>query len=37
SRWNLTLLDFGALVCTARNPNCDRCPLAKQCHYLNRS
>ncbi len=36
SRWNLTLLDFGALVCTAKNPNCDRCPLAKRCHYLNR-
>jgi A/G-specific adenine glycosylase len=34
SRWNLTLLDFGALVCTAKNPNCDRCPLAKRCDYF---
>jgi A/G-specific adenine glycosylase len=33
SSWNLTLLDFGALVCTAKNPHCDRCPLAKKCHY----
>jgi A/G-specific adenine glycosylase len=32
-RWNLTLLDFGALVCTARNPHCGECPLQKQCLY----
>lgn len=32
-RWNLTLLDFGALVCTARNPKCHDCPLAKRCLY----
>lgn len=31
--WNLTLLDFGALVCTARNPHCAKCPLQKQCNY----
>jgi A/G-specific adenine glycosylase len=31
--WNLTLLDFGALVCTARNPHCTKCPLQKQCKY----
>jgi A/G-specific adenine glycosylase len=34
--WNLTLLDFGAITCTARNPKCFECPLAKRCHfYLN--
>ena len=33
SRWNLTLLDFGAKVCTAKNPQCDRCPLQKRCHF----
>ncbi|HEY9768561.1 MAG TPA: A/G-specific adenine glycosylase, partial [Coleofasciculaceae cyanobacterium] len=27
-RWNLTLLDFGAKVCTARNPKCLQCPLS---------
>ncbi|MDC0835726.1 A/G-specific adenine glycosylase [Geitlerinema sp. CS-897] len=34
SRWNLTLLDFGALVCTASRPKCDRCPLRKRCCFL---
>ena len=29
--WNLTLLDFGAKVCTARNPKCNICPLSKRC------
>ncbi|MDV2995254.1 MAG: Adenine DNA glycosylase [Chroococcidiopsis sp. SAG 2025] len=33
SRWNLTLLDFGAGVCTARNPSCGICPLRSQCNY----
>ncbi|OKH22184.1 hypothetical protein NIES593_13370 [Hydrococcus rivularis NIES-593] len=33
--WNLTLLDFGATVCTAKNPLCDKCPLQKQCNYAN--
>lgn len=32
-KWNLTLLDFGAAVCTARNPRCVDCPLRKQCNY----
>jgi A/G-specific adenine glycosylase len=33
SGWNLTLLDFGALVCTARQPKCQSCPLARRCVY----
>ena len=33
SRWNLTLLDFGAKVCTAKHPQCDRCPLQKRCNF----
>lgn len=32
--WNLTLLDFGARVCTARNPNCDVCPLYERCFWV---
>jgi A/G-specific adenine glycosylase len=32
-KWNLTLLDFGALVCTARNPLCQDCPLSTKCNY----
>jgi A/G-specific adenine glycosylase len=34
-RWNLTLLDFGAKVCTARNPKCLRCPVAMRCDWFN--
>ncbi|MCD8485728.1 MAG: A/G-specific adenine glycosylase [Desertifilum sp.] len=37
SRWNLTLLDFGALVCTATNPRCSQCPLRDRCNYYNQS
>ncbi|MFB2934980.1 hypothetical protein ACE1B6_06850 [Aerosakkonemataceae cyanobacterium BLCC-F154] len=33
SRWNLTLLDFGALVCTALKPRCSDCPLQERCNY----
>ena len=32
--WNLTLIDFGAAVCTARNPRCSQCPLSQRCEYL---
>ncbi len=32
-QWNLTLLDFGAAVCTARKPHCAECPLRRQCNY----
>ena len=27
----LALMDLGAMVCTARTPQCDRCPLATTC------
>ncbi|WP_104546405.1 A/G-specific adenine glycosylase [Chroococcidiopsis sp. TS-821] len=33
-KWNLTLLDFGATVCTARKPHCGKCPLQEHCNYL---
>jgi len=33
-KWNLTLLDFGAMICTAKNPNCVDCPLRDRCHYV---
>ena len=35
SRWNLTLLDFGAKVCTAKNPLCHNCPLQERCALLS--
>jgi A/G-specific adenine glycosylase len=32
--WNLALLDFGALICKARNPDCENCPLASKCRWF---
>jgi len=29
--WNHALMDFGALMCTARRPSCRRCPIAGRC------
>lgn len=29
--WNQALMDFGALICTARSPKCSSCPLAGTC------
>jgi len=31
---NLAILDFAAIVCTPRNPECIRCPLRKGCKYI---
>ncbi|HBK63411.1 MAG TPA: hypothetical protein DD000_07785, partial [Cyanobacteria bacterium UBA11166] len=31
--WNLTLLDFGAIICTAKKPRCSECILCCQCDY----
>lgn len=31
--YNLALLDFGAEICTARNPGCDGCPENERCLY----
>ena len=32
--WNLSLLDFGAKVCIARNPKCSKCPLSRRCCWV---
>ena len=29
--WNSALMDLGATICTARSPQCRRCPLARSC------
>jgi A/G-specific adenine glycosylase len=29
---NQAIMEFGALMCTPRNPACDRCPLASGCY-----
>jgi len=34
---NLAILDFSALVCSARNPKCGGCPLKKSCQKIRRS
>lgn len=34
SRWNAAVMELGALVCTARSPRCDACPVAAQCAWL---
>ena len=31
ARWAVAVMELGALVCTARAPRCDRCPIAAQC------
>lgn len=29
--WNQSLMDFGALICTAKKPRCGICPVAEMC------
>ncbi len=29
--WNQAMMDFGAMVCTAKKPKCEECPLQKMC------
>jgi len=29
--WHEALMDFGATICTKRNPKCDKCPLSQNC------
>lgn len=37
ARWNQAVMELGALVCTARAPRCESCPLAEHgCRYLQR-
>jgi A/G-specific adenine glycosylase len=31
--WNVAVMELGALVCTARAPRCDACPLATDCAW----
>ena len=35
SAWtfNQSLMELGALVCTARNPDCERCPVQRNCRW----
>ena len=31
--WAAATMEFGALVCTAKNPDCDACPLQSECAW----
>ncbi len=33
--FNQAMLDFGATLCTARSPSCERCPLRRRCAWRN--
>lgn len=33
ARWAVASMEFGALVCTARTPNCAACPVAAVCRW----
>ncbi len=32
--WAAATMEFGALICTARTPLCDQCPLQKSCAWV---
>ncbi|MFQ6171027.1 A/G-specific adenine glycosylase [Oryzobacter sp. R7] len=34
STWNVAVMELGALVCRARTPQCDRCPLLDRCAWV---
>ncbi|HEX9226998.1 MAG TPA: A/G-specific adenine glycosylase [Arthrobacter sp.] len=33
-RWNASVMELGALVCTARSPKCRECPVSDSCAWL---
>lgn len=34
ARWSASVMELGALVCTARSPQCQRCPVQSSCAWL---
>ncbi|MFJ2318525.1 MULTISPECIES: A/G-specific adenine glycosylase [unclassified Glutamicibacter] len=32
--WNISVMELGALVCTARSPKCEQCPVFQQCAWI---
>jgi len=36
-RFNQALMELGALICVARKPKCDRCPVRKSCRWIERA
>ena len=33
-RWNAAVMELGALICTARSPRCDECPVLAECAWV---
>lgn len=33
AEWNVAVMEFGALLCTAKNPSCDACPIIDSCAW----
>lgn len=33
ARWNVSVMELGALVCTARSPSCEECPVRAHCAW----
>ena len=33
AQWNIAIMEFGALLCTAHNPQCPTCPIRNQCAW----
>lgn len=33
ARWSAAVMEFGALVCTARQPSCGTCPVRRRCMW----
>ena len=33
-RWNASVMELGALICTARSPRCDECPVLADCAWV---
>ena len=34
--WNVAVMELGALVCTARAPQCAECPISSECRWVAR-
>lgn len=34
ARWSVAVMELGALVCTARSPRCDVCPVRRRCAWV---
>ncbi|PYI40076.1 Fe-S cluster assembly protein HesB [Arthrobacter psychrolactophilus] len=32
--WNASVMELGALICTARSPKCGQCPVFEQCAWI---